>query len=278
MPTTTETAAAPPESKDAALEKAIESAQTELAGGTPPTEAEETPSEEIAETPESGEETGEEAPESDLSEQELAESRNLYLALRGPQANAIIAALAAQAGLLAKPGEAAPTKTEIKESKKEIKDILAESLGKEYSFLADRLGPAIEAVLDQERKTSDSRFDSLQQANVEREVVASYNRLATETKGESKKFETRMAALAEEIPIGNQNVETYMKRLYTIASNERKSSPQKIADQIRRNASDAPQRLRSSAGPAGPVAEIPTKKMSIDESIRWAQDQLTKRK
>ena len=264
---------------DTSLQSAIESAAAEITKGTPTETVDNSPVEETTEetTKEAVEEIPEETHEAsdDLTPEQLIESKNLYKALSGPQANAIIAALAQQAGLLPKAGEAPLTKKEEVSARKEIKDIFAEALGKEYGFLADRLAPAIEAVVKQERESSDNRFAELQQSNVEREVVTAYDKLATETKGASKQFEARMAALSEEIPIGNMNVATYMGRLYTIASNERKSSPQKVADQIRRNAADPSSRLRSTASErvSGNV-EIPTKKMNLDESIAFAQEQI----
>ena len=118
----------------------------------------------------------------------------------------------------------------------------------------------------------------LHQANIEREVVSAYERLATETKGESKKFESRMAQLSEEIPIGNMNVKTYMQRLYAVASQERKSSPQKVADQIRKNANDVPARLKTTSVQEMDGVEIPNKKMNINEAVNWAAGQLTKGK
>ncbi len=212
--------------------------------------------------------------EEEFSEEQLAESKTLYKALKGPQANAIIAALAAQAGLLPKLGEAAPTKTEVAAAKREIKDIVRDALGPEYSFLQDKIGKIFDEVAAQQKAETEAKFAEIQTANVEREVVTAYEKLAVETKGESKKFETRMAQLSEEIPIGDMNVKTYMQRLYAIATSERKASPQKIADQIRRNAGDAPNRLRTSAAPIREGIEIPQGKMSIDKAVEWAVGQL----
>lgn len=266
------------------LDESIEAATAELskkAGITPPaTESEETETESETETEVTQEETSEsETPEGegDLSEEQILESKNLYKALRGPQGPAIIAALAQQAGILPKSGEPAPTKAETAAARRNIKDIVKDALGPEYSFLQDKIGKIFDEVVTQERAASDERFAEIQQSRVEQEVANAYQKLATETKGVSKQFETRMAALSEEIPIGNMNVSTYMQRLYTIASNERKSSPQKVADQIRRNASDATTRLKTSSA-AAQTPEIPTKKMGLDESIRWAQDQIAKGK
>jgi hypothetical protein len=267
---------------DTSLQTAIDEAAAEITKAAPATAtaeekvAVETPEEEATE--EETSEVEETSTESDLTPEQLIESKNLYKALSGPQANAIIAALAQQAGILPKAGEAPLSAKAEVAARREIKDIFADALGKEYSFLADRLGPAIEAVMKQERESSESRFAELQQTNVEREVVTAYDKLATETKGASKQFEARMAALSEEMPIGNMNVETYMRRLYTLASSERKSSPQKVADQIRRNAADAPARLKSSVGPTSSGIEIPSKKMNLNEAVNWAVDQVNKGK
>lgn len=230
---------------------------------------EEEPEVQLTEEKEESDETG-----LDLSEEETAEARNLYKALKNPKSSAaIIAALAQQAGLFnqAEP----PTKTEVKEAKKEIRDILAESLGKEYSFLADKLGPAIEKVLVQEREASEEKFARIQQVNTEREVVTAYEKLAVETKGESKRLEGRMAELSEQIPIGNLSVRDYMKNLYLIASGEKKTPPAHVAEQIRRNSTDVGARLRTASGTNNSGADL-NKKRSLNESINFALDQLTR--
>ncbi len=257
----------------AALDKAVTEAASELE--TKLDKKEETPTKE--ETPEiqvATEETTEtqEEEEEKLSDDEATEARNLYKALKNPKSSsAIIAALAQQAGLFNQVQP--PSVKEIKETKREIKDILAEGLGKEYSFLADKLGPAIEKVLDQERKTSEERFAQLRQTEVEREVVTAYEKLAVQTKGESKRLEGRMAELSEQIPIGKLAVKDYMNNLYLIASGEKKTPPAKIADQIKKNASDVGSRLRS-----GSIqnTEVPSKKMNLNESVNFALDQLTR--
>lgn len=262
------------------LEKAVAAAALELqekaAEGKPPApvealleETEETPAEETASEP------ADETPETDgLSEDEQKESQNLYRLLKDPKtAKSVVAALAAQQGLLQSDSGKPLTKPEERAARKEIKEILSDALGKDYQFLADKLSTAFEGVLEQERADSSARFAEIQRGNVEREVVANYEKLAKDTKGESKKYEARMAQLAEEIPIGSQDVRTYIERLYTVAAGERKTSPQKVADQIRRNAGDASARLRTGAQ-APTQNSIPDKKMSLNESVAWATEQL----
>src|ERR1035437_1258665 len=128
------------------LQSAIESAAAEITAEVAAATADKPVIEKVAEeiheevadepTDEPVEETHEESDE--LTPAQLIESKNLYKALSGPQANAIIAALAQQAGLFPKVGEAPLTKKEEVSARKEIKDIFAEALGKEYGFLADR--------------------------------------------------------------------------------------------------------------------------------------------
>ncbi len=270
------------------LNSAIAQAAAELAAESAAATAKDQPAEEIqneeTEVPETPEGDSTETPadnetpgENELTEAQITESKNLYKALTGPQANAIIAALAAQAGLLPKPSEAPLTKKEEVAARREIRDIVKDALGPEYAFLQDKIGKIFDEVATQQRQENESRFAELQQTNVEREVVTAYEKLAAETKGESKKFEARMAQLSEEVPIGSMNVTTYMKRLYAIANSEKRSSPQQIADKIRKNANDAPARLASKGSAAQashPAPETPAKRMSLDESIAWAQDQI----
>jgi hypothetical protein len=103
---------------DQELAKAVENAAKEIESKTPvETESpeEETPETESEETTE----TSETPQPGELTEAQIEESKNLYRALSGPQAHAIIAALAAQAGILQKPGEPV-TKTEQREARRDI--------------------------------------------------------------------------------------------------------------------------------------------------------------
>lgn len=234
----------------------------------------ETPTEEITT------ESGEEAPESDaaeadeLSTEQLAEAKRVYKILNDPsQRGPLIAALAQQSGILTALGDR-PTRTEVAAAKKEVTEILGDALG-EYKFLAPKLGPAIEAILAQERETQQQGLAEIQQAQIERDVVTVTDKLRAETKGVSKQFETRMSELANEIPAGNMGVETYVRRLFAIAQSERRPAPQALADKIRRNSADASVRLApGTQGQRSPGIEMPTKKMNLDESINWAAQQL----
>jgi len=268
---------------DTSLQTAIDAAHAEITAEldkAAPVEESKVENTEVAEEVSESEEVEETSSETpDLTEEQLLESKNLYKALNGPQANAIIAALAAQAGLLPKPGETSLTKSETAEARRDTLQIVKDALGPEYSFLSDKLGKIFDEIAKEQKAENDARFAEIQATQVEREVTTAYEKLAVETKGESKKFEARMAQLSEEVPIGSMNVKTYMQRLYAIASSERRSSPQKVADQIRKNANDIPNRLKSSNGPTPPAGgEMPEFKgpKALDQAIAWSAEQVKK--
>lgn len=253
------------------LDKAIAAAAEEITSGKKPdekvVEKEEKPEVELeVETPP---ETEVEEVEEDFSEAEAVESKRLYKALKDPKtAGPIIAALAQQAGILnGKPPE---TKTEERKAARAVKEILSEALG-EYKFLADKLGPAIEAILEQERESNEVKFAEQAQHRIEQEVISATEKLARETKGESRKLEAKMNELSQEIPIGTMSVDTYIHRLHTIAAADKVKTPVKvISDRIRRNANDATSRIQGSRGQDPPAGDIPKGKMNINQAVEWA--------
>ncbi len=274
------------------LDKAIADAAAELTkesdGSSSDKSTEKKPTETKEETPEDSEDEGteeeseeessdSESDDEEMSEEETKESKALYKLLKDPKTRtSVLAALASEAGLLPshKEGEKT-TKKEEAAAKKGVQEILEEALGSEYEFLAGRLSKGIDKVLEQEREEHESKIQEIHRTNVEKEVAAEYNRLARETKGDSRKLENRMAELSSEIPVGKMDVRTYIKRLYTIAAGEKAAAPRKTADQIRKNASDVSSRLKSGASPLSKLT-IPDKKMSLDESVKWAQQELLK--
>lgn len=265
----------------ATLDERIAEAAEELTKDKPL--AEETQAEE---TQESGEETGLEVPEDEevkegsdeLSEEEKAESQRLYKALKDPSKGPkVLEALAYQAGLLGK--NAPETKAEARAAVKTVKEILAEGLGKEYAFLADKLGPAIEAVFDIKEEEQNAKFQQIEAEKVQQQVVGATESFFQKTP-EAKAHEKRISQLAEEIPIGNLTVDKYLRYLFTIASNEkggRKGLTQTVADKIRQNANDAPGRLRTASG-VRDEPNLPHKKLGLKGSINFALEQLAKQR
>jgi len=259
---------------DTSLQTAIADAEKQLTGEAPAQETTGEPTVEV-EVEDSEDESGEDGVEDgELDEAQLDESKRLYLALRDPKtAGPIIAALAAQAGLHLTPQS---TKAEVKEVRKTITDAVAEALGDEYKFLAPKLGKAFESALEIQREEHEASLQEIRQSQVERDVTTAYEKLARETKGESKRLESKMASLSEEIPIGTMSVEKYIRRLYSIAVTEsQQTSAKKTADRIRKNAGNAPERLRSGSA-AGTESKLPDKKMSLNDSVNFALKELTK--
>jgi len=269
------------------LETAVAEAAADLikkaeeAKGGKPTETVETP-----ETPAGGEEeettTGEEEEtettseetqtEEELAEEQLAEAKKLYKALMDPnQRVAIIAELAQRTGILREPPE---TKQEVREAKKSIQDIIKEALP-EFPGLADKLGTAIEKALEQERESHQEEMQQVHLTQLENQVSSSISRLRKQTGGESAKFEKRMADLSQQLIMGpDMTIDQYVASLYAVASAGSKTSVTKaqLADKIRKNANNAPDRLKSTTGPGSPgkFDKIPSKKMSLGESVNWA--------
>ncbi len=237
------------------------------------------------ETTETSEETTEEVSEEveettdGLSDDEKEEAARLYRALKDPKAaGPIIAALAQQAGIL-NPAKPAETVKEKKVEAKKVTELLKEGLGKEYEFLADRLGTSIEKILEQERQVQAVQIDALAQENIVREINSTLSSLAKESKGESKKLEARMTELMDEIKPGeNVSIDKYLRRIYAIAASEKRptQTTRQNVERINRNAADVPGRITSSS--AVHETATPPKKMNLNEAVAWAAKELTKGK
>ena len=254
-----------------------ETTETAETTETPEVEVE---TEETGETEETETESEPEA-EGGLTASQLKEAENLYKSLMSREtAGPMVRALMEHVGI--RP-ETIRTERDAEKAEKSIKDVVKERLGKQYEFLADQLGDALEGAFEVFSKKSDGKLSQLAQNQMERDIESSMDRLRRETKGESKELETRMVALANEIPIGKMSVETYVRRLHAIAIGEkpgrRPTNGSPNPDKIRRNANDAPGRLRgTSAGSDFQGVKIPNKTLSLSESVKFAFDQQTKQR
>lgn len=240
--------------------------------------------EQVEEDPSSEDEPKEDEPsgDEDLDEAALAEAKQLYKALLSPKSRrAVLVALADQEGLLGK--NAPETKTEVKVAKKAITEIISDRLPDNMKFLAKDLGPAIEAVFEQEREEQNEKFQQIEIQKVEGQVVEITKRLNQETKGDYGKHESQILALIEEMPPASHvSMEKYLRNLYTIASSKgtsTRSSSRQIADKIRSNANDVTTRLRSGVNQnSKPSGEFipPDKKITSKEAVRLALAHLQK--
>jgi hypothetical protein len=273
------------------LEEAIADAATELTEKLDKSKetksTEKTVETQVEEEQEEEHESDEEGQESDVSQEDELddvskdEALRLYKALKDPKAGpAVLAALAQQAGLLGK--NLPETKQEVATAKKAVKEILKDSLPENMKFLADQLGPAIEAVFEEKMQEQDEKFQQLEIQRVEGQVVAAYERLSKETKGESKRLEARMAEIATQIsPAPELSVDQYIRFLYQIASNGKGtqvSNTRVVADRIRRNANDLPSRLRTTTGSSDDKDWIPKKPIGLKGAVNLALEQLAKQR
>lgn len=271
------------------LNAVIATAEAELRGGTkdkaePKTE--ETTEEETVETEETPESEEVEGEEKEETEEEISdrEAKYLYQLLKDPKTSReVIKELANNIGLLDK--DVPKTQTGEARERKKVQDLLKEGLGTEYGFLADKLGPAIEKIIDQEREERLEESASVERNRVIKESNDALTRLNKETNGHSKKVEAQMQKLASDFAPGpHVTPYNYVKMLYKLATGKNPtSSNASIADKINRNASDATTRIMpsSSRAAAAPkpldMDKIPKAKR-LNAAIESAMVQINKGK
>ena len=242
----------------------------------PDVEAEEAEETEGSEEGEDVEADEEEEEADDLSAQELQEARNLYKALKDPSSRSLVLTdLARAAGITPD-----STKKEVTEAKKGIQDILDETLGPQYKFLTPSLGKAIEKILDGEREERDTQHKNVEAQIVQQQVDSALGRLSRETKGESRKHEGRMVQLMNQFQASpGTDIYTYLQGIYSIATSGKSArvATQQVTDKIKRNSKDAFGRLQPARGSHVLASgTVPNKKMNLNQSIKWAMDQIEK--
>ena len=171
-------------------------------------------------TQDNGQQSDDESQDDELSEAQIKEAQILYKLMLDPkQRIGIIASLAQAEGLIGK-GADKPIETKKDEvkAKKAIIDIFKEALP-EFPALAEKLGPAIDQVLSQEREEHQEQMAQVQLQQLETNVTKEIEILRRETKGESTKVEARMAELSEAYLMGpNTSLKDYVRSLYTLAT------------------------------------------------------------
>ena len=247
----------------------------EAGGSESDTVVEDTPLEQEVESEEEPVET-DPAEEDEMDELSLKEAKKLYKALKDPtQTVNVVTALAGQLGLL---GRNTPeTRSEVKEAKKDVKGILKNALGKEYEFLSDRIGNALDEIFTQEREEAEQKINSLSNSQIERDSLSAMQELSRETKGESTKYEAQMVELSKKLlPGQGMTIKEYLHILYNQVTHGKSINIVKktMDDKIRRNANDVSTRLRSGGGNREEVNFDPNKKYSLKESVALAAKEL----
>lgn len=215
----------------------------------------------------------------ELSAEDAKQAKALFKLLKDPNTQkATLEVLAKQAGLIDKEGEPTKNKTETKKAAKKFQDGLKEALGEKLAFLADKLGPFLEKYINEIRSETNEGIQNLSKVQIENETEAALNKLSKETKGMSRKFESKMAELTSKLkPQDGVSTYDYLKNLYTIASSGSSAASVKgqIADRIRKNRSDAPSRLASSGGEKESL-RVPKKTLTSREAAEYALKEVFK--
>jgi hypothetical protein len=145
---------------------------------------------------------------------------NLFNALKNPETSGIvIKQLAELAGL-----EIGVKKDQVT-LKKTISQIITEELGEDNSILAEKLGPALERVIakaveDQVKPIQDTISEQKKNEFATR-IDKTFESLNTESKGLSKKLESRMVELMDQIQPGPKTEpEAYIRHIFTLAKSD----------------------------------------------------------
>lgn len=214
----------------------------------------------------------------DLDETQIKEARNLYKALLNPAARGpLVQALAQQAGVNLGTIE---TKKELKEAKKDITARLKEALGDELGFLAEKIGPVLESVIDEERAGVEEISKTVELRQITRESENALAKLAKETNGLSRKYEDKMVQLMDKFPSSpGISTEEYIRGIAMIAMNGKLTqiASTKITNKVNRNIKDVPGRLTSKGSGAREEPSAftgPDKKLGVKGSVLFALSHL----
>jgi hypothetical protein len=213
--------------------------------------------------------------EEELDEVSIKEAKALYKLLKDPNTQTqVIKALAVNAKIIDIDGKPPTTKEEIKEAKKDIKELIKEKLGKDFEFFAPKLAEVIEAVLEEERKEYRQETGELRLAQIQTETDRALSKLSKETNGDSKKLENRIAQLVDRYPQPEgTTIYEYLKEMYQLAGGKLTgNSTKRIVDKIQSNARDATSRLRTPGSQTGktPINAPSNEKRGLKAAVQDA--------
>lgn len=214
--------------------------------------------------------------EGDLDEDEEAKAKELYKALKDPNAAPhVIRSMAAAAGIKLSDVE---TKQDVKVATKTIKELIKEEMGEEYKFLGDKLGTVIEKVL--------TTYVDTETAKVKAEVAADREEKQRDKLGEildtvfaeytnvDAKVQKKVYELVKDIPPKpGTDPKTYFRRMVKLAGTELNinltaSEMPDREERRERNRNDVQNRLRSKDMADEKNTEAKSKDLTIDEAVR----------
>ena len=211
------------------------------------------------------------------SDVDLPAAKNLFRMLQNPQTSAAtIRALAAQAGITL---DADATKSEKKAAARSITEIVKESLGEKFDFLAEGIGPALEQAFKAYSEEQDKKFNALFTEQQQRTVENAVDRLY-ETHEDASEYENRIVELMDEFPrpkgADRKSLDKYMTNLYRIAKSEatEKTAKQKMSKKLAASEQDVTSRLGASGRSGSDNSKPVSKVMSLDDAANLAIEQL----
>ncbi len=188
---------------------------------------------------------GADVEEDEEDPEEVAEREDaikLFRALKDPEkGRKVLEILARDAGITLGEG----TK---KEQKNEIIEMLEESLGEGYTFLAPKLGPVLERLLKAQGDKFDQKLGEFRENDEKQKNDIAIDELLKEEK-DFKIHAKRVASLMDELaPAKGQSQKSYLKKLLIIARGEAKAVTPGRDERINRNRSDVSNRLAPVGG------------------------------
>ena len=174
--------------------------------------------------------------EEEVVDRRTAQALELLEALEDPnRAKVVISHLARQAGL-----DAFETRKEETQAIKTAKAIVKRHLGEDYAFLTDKLGDALEELIDDRVGSARKDFETREQTRAQREFERDYQDFLVTNKVTEDEAGI-MTQIADELQPGkNVTVKKYLAQLLKLSRTQlaekatQKQKQQKIEDNFKR--------------------------------------------
>ncbi len=247
------------------------------------------PKEDSPKTPEDKKEPEPKKQEEDP--EELANALQLYKALKNPETSGQIVELIAKQGGFVKEVQKAETKAEVKEIAKDLGDLLKESLGTEFEFLADKLAPALKKYLtgEFEKQQADIResLDNQERERLQNQSSKILTKISVDFFGEEAlpdNVSQEMSRLMDKIPAQpDMSTKEYLELIFDTAKGRlglTKVSAKDREKESRKesNRTDAASRLASDRGAQRTgdaiedVSKIKTRRQAIEAAMASIKD------
>lgn len=216
----------------------------------------------------------------ELTGDDLVAARNLFRALKNPEtAKTTIKLLADSIGLTGQ-----ETKIEKQVVVKTMLELFKEQLGPDLEFMAEKLLPVMEKMVDAKLEPSLKPFrdniEQTEQAQLVSEADKTISDLSTKFFGTGTlpaDFESDMSALMDKIsPSKSMGAKEYVENIFYMVAGRRGVTPtsKTISERVAKAVNNAPANLTSTSGIAANEIPNSNKKMSLNESIAAAQASL----